>query len=448
MPDINEIYSRTWAVTDEFVRFFVLEGDEKVLVIDSGVTTIGDGALKIAQSVVSSGKTIELINTHADGDHIAGNAAFEFAYMHADEGDNYRTHGNDGTITEVKDGDVINLGNRPLKIIHLPGHTPGSVAIFDVNSRTLFSGDTIQDSDIYMFGERRDINKYIESLEKIAPVRGAFHKIYPSHGSLTVDPEIINDLRNYAILIRDKNPMASFVDLFGMKVFLHKFDKAGFFCSIPYDKAVTTEVMRKSDAWTIEHLTPSKDLMHKAGEAIVVETINAKKDLKMGDKVAVVCGKGNNAGDGFVVASKMFYQGYDVDLYLIYPESFSEDGKFYFDNCVKAGIVPKVFDENTKLEGYSVVFDCIFGTGFRGKPEGIAKLAIEAINKSGAFITSADINSGINGDTGEGVVYVKSDLTVSIGAFKVGHFKGDSLNAMRNITNADIGIEIGAYENE
>ena len=70
---------------------------------------------------------------------------------------------------------------------------------------------------------------------------------------------------------------------------------------------------------------------------------------------------------------------------------------------------------------------------------------IEKINASGAYVVSADINSGLNGDTGdagEDGVYVCSDLTVSIGYFKYGHFIGESEKAMKAKVNADIGISL------
>lgn len=57
-----------------------------------------------------------------------------------------------GKISPIKEGDVIDLGDRPLKIIDLPGHTPGSIAVLDVKNRVLISGDSVQDSNIYMFG--------------------------------------------------------------------------------------------------------------------------------------------------------------------------------------------------------------------------------------------------------------------------------------------------------
>ena len=111
----------------------------------------------------------------------------------------------------------------------------------------------------------------------------------------------------------------------------------------------------------------------------------------------------------------------------------------FYDKCLEKGI-------RTVSEGnfgaYRTILDCIFGTGFRGEVKEPARSAIEKINSSGAYVVSADINSGLNGDTGLGDLYVRSDLTVSIGTFKYGHFLGNAKEAMKDKVNCDIGIKI------
>jgi len=196
--------------------------------------------------------------------------------------------------------------------------------------------------------------------------------------------------------------------------------------------AVSTEVMRASDKWTIENLVPSKELMERAGKAIFEQV-----DWK--GPVGIICGKGNNAGDGFVVASLLKDHGIDCEIVLLFEDAFSEDGRYFYDKCIEKGV-------RTVSEGnygaYSTILDCIFGTGFKGEVKEPAKSAIEKINASGAYVVSADINSGLNGDTGLGDLYVISDLTVSIGSFKYGHFLGNANLAMKNKVNCDIGIKI------
>ena len=197
-------------------------------------------------------------------------------------------------------------------------------------------------------------------------------------------------------------------------------------------RCVSTEVMRASDKWTIENLVPSRELMARAGKAIYDQV-----DWK--GPVGIICGKGNNAGDGFVVAGHLADAGIACEIVLLYEDSFSEDGKYFFDKCVEKG-VPVVTEG--RYDEYKIIVDAIFGTGFKGEVAEPAKSAIEKINKSKAFVVSCDINSGLNGDTGLGDLYVISDLTVSIGTYKYGHFLGHAKTAMRSKVNCDIGIKI------
>lgn len=195
---------------------------------------------------------------------------------------------------------------------------------------------------------------------------------------------------------------------------------------------VSTEVMRASDRWTIENLVPSRVLMERAGRAIFEQV-----DWK--GPVGIICGKGNNAGDGFVVASLLKDQGIECEIVLLFEDAFSEDGRYFYDKCIEKGI-PAVPDAD--YGRYRTIVDCIFGTGFKGELKEPAKTAIEKINASGAYVVSADINSGLNGDTGLGDLYVISDLTVSIGTYKYGHFLGHAKEAMKDKVNCDIGIKI------
>lgn len=195
---------------------------------------------------------------------------------------------------------------------------------------------------------------------------------------------------------------------------------------------VSTEVMRASDRWTIENICPSKELMERAGKAIFDQ-------VSWKGPAGIICGKGNNAGDGFVVASLLKDHGIDCEIVLLYDDAFSEDGRYFYDKCVEKGI-PTVPDGD--YSRYKTILDCIFGTGFKGEVKEPAKSAIEKINSSGAYVVSADINSGLNGDTGLGDLYVVSDLTVSIGTYKYGHFLGHAKTAMKSKVNCDIGIKI------
>ncbi len=110
------------------------------------------------------------------------------------EEENYRAAGGAGTVVPLSEGQIIELGNRPLEIIEIPGHTPGSVAILDINRRVLISGDSVQEGKIFMFGKFRNLKEYIPSMKKLLKYADRFDSIYPSHGSIPVEPGTIPKL--------------------------------------------------------------------------------------------------------------------------------------------------------------------------------------------------------------------------------------------------------------
>ena len=217
-----------------------------------------------------------------------------------------------------------------------------------------------------------------------------------------------------------------------------------FFDSFDKDKRVlSVREMRDADAYTIKNFVDSKELMYRAGEAIFYVG-----DWNIGDKVLIAAGSGNNAGDGYVVAELLSIEGIEVEILLI-KDKFSEDGKYYFNRCLQKDIKYTVLDENAdyntlrgKFDSYDYVLDCIYGTGFTGEVREPVYSLIKALNDSKASIVSADINSGMNGDTGESNICVNSDLTVSIGFLKKGLVSEEGKKHIGKLVNMDIGIII------
>ncbi len=241
------------------------------------------------------------------------------------------------------------------------------------------------------------------------------------------------------------------------------------------EKIISVEQMRKSDAYTIENFVESKELMYRAAMG-VYESYGEWR----GKKIAIVVGGGNNGGDGYALAGILKKNGIDSDLIKV-SDKMSADGQYYWGIAKDAGV--KVFQfvkgesankeiadkeivdkeivdkENTDKEiadketadkdggmtvcgfdAYDVIVDCILGTGFQGEVRGKAKDAIEAINGSSAYVISVDINSGMNGDTGEAFTALKSDLTVSIGFLKKGLVTDEAKKYIGRLVNVDIGI--------
>jgi len=214
---------------------------------------------------------------------------------------------------------------------------------------------------------------------------------------------------------------------------------------------VSVDNMRRSDKYTIDNFVDSKELMYRAG-------LGVYNSVEWTGPVAVVCGSGNNAGDGFVIAKLLHDNNIDCCLYII-SDKMSEDGRYYFEICRDAGVAYKfvnrnITDENQNeviqtaginskfsFKDYKMIVDCIFGTGFHGTVKGIAADIIKAINESGAYVVSVDINSGLNGDSGMAELCVKSDLTVAVGSFKPGHFLNMAKDMIKSKVNVDIGIK-------
>ena len=166
--------------------------------------------------------------------------------------------------------------------------------------------------------------------------------------------------------------------------------------------------------------------MFRAGKAIF-EQVDWKPP------VAVVCGSGNNAGDGYVIAGLLQAAGIPCEVILLF-DRYSEDGAYYLTECREAGVPVRMWESGMALAGFGTIVDCIFGTGFHGEVNGAAAEAIDRINESGAYVVSVDINSGLNGDSGMAEKCVRSDLTVSVGSFQPGHF----LNMAKDVMKADV----------
>lgn len=223
---VKEIYEGAWLFDEGGVKFFLLEGSERAILIDSGMQT--HDARTLAEKITSL--PLSLINTHADDDHLGSIQQFESFYMHPAECPNFYRQSRQGKIDPVWDGDVIDLGGRPLKIIHTPGHTPGSIAILDVNARRIFTGDPIQDGRIFMFGPMRDLHSYIHSVNRLISLSESFDVIYPSHGSETADPKDLPKFKEAAENILSNKAAGKTEDMWGNKITAYDMGFATFLC--------------------------------------------------------------------------------------------------------------------------------------------------------------------------------------------------------------------------
>src|SRR2546425_6186671 len=147
------------------------------------------------------------------------------------------------------------------------------------------------------------------------------------------------------------------------------------------------EEMRALDRWAIEHeRIPSLDLMERAG----AEVARAIMALDIDGPVRIVCGRGNNGGDGLVVARLLREHGLSADALLLFaPEDLSEDARANLERVDARQVAVEELD--AVLEHSSVVVDAILGTGFTGSPRPPLDRAIEAIDAASGTVVAVDV---------------------------------------------------------
>lgn len=154
--------------------------------------------------------------------------------------------------------------------------------------------------------------------------------------------------------------------------------------------------------------------------------------------VAVVCGKGNNGGDGLAVARHLHGWG---RLVSVCADLDSFHGPAAFQARVLRRLGVTVDPEPRRLRDADMIVDAIFGTGLNRSPEGVYAEWIEAINASGRPVVAVDLPSGLDSDTGEAhTPTIRAMVTVTLGLPKAGLVRGDGPAVSGEVWVADIGI--------
>ncbi len=208
------------------------------------------------------------------------------------------------------------------------------------------------------------------------------------------------------------------------------------------DPCLDAEEMRATDGWAIkDQRVPSLELMEAAGRSVA----EAAAQAATSNRAAIVCGKGNNGGDGLVAARALRETGFEVDVLLLAPpDELSTDSKANADRFDGARLLDPG-ELAGAMRGAGVVVDAVFGTGFAGSPRGPAVDAIEAMNGADAPVVATDIASGVNASSGEveGVA-VSADVTVTFHAPKLGHWIAPGKDHAGELRVVPIGIPDGA----
>ena len=213
--------------------------------------------------------------------------------------------------------------------------------------------------------------------------------------------------------------------------------------------------MREADRRTIEDVgIPSLVLMENAGRQVVAAMESFFQDLS-DRRVAVVCGKGNNGGDGFVVARTLSQRSVDVSVFVVGSVAdIKGDARINIEILGRLGItVVEIADEGqwelhfSEISDRDLIVDALFGTGLKSALSGIYETVIADINGAAIPVVSIDVPSGMSADTHHLIGdCIDATITVTLGAPKLPLILPPAEEKSGEVVIADIGIPAGIIE--
>jgi NAD(P)H-hydrate epimerase len=214
-------------------------------------------------------------------------------------------------------------------------------------------------------------------------------------------------------------------------------------------RVLNTKQMREADRRAIEDIgIPSMVLMENAGRQVVA-TLEATFEELAQMRTAVLCGPGNNGGDGFVVARTLLERSYDVGVYLVGSSAdLKGDARANLQILTSLGVdVVEVRDaaawelHGTDVLGADVIVDALFGTGLRDTLTGLAETIVADLNASTRPVVSIDLPSGLSADSPDPPgPAVHASVTVTLAAPKVPLVLPPAESLAGSLVIADIGI--------
>ncbi len=207
-------------------------------------------------------------------------------------------------------------------------------------------------------------------------------------------------------------------------------------------------VLSRNEAYQIDNeamkLIPSSVLMENAGKG-VYEFI--RTTYPKAKRIALFCGHGNNGGDGFVIARLLKENGCYPEIFLLGDSNkFSPETKRNFELLSN---IPKYEAANSfkqNLDDYDLIVDAIYGIGFRGTLNSQIEMIINKINMANSSKIAVDISSGLDADNGLCDNAFNADYTLTMGAYKYGHFLGQGMDYSGIVNVVDIGFPESAFQ--
>ena len=200
------------------------------------------------------------------------------------------------------------------------------------------------------------------------------------------------------------------------------------------ERIYSVEEIHNIEKKEFKKLKSSYVLMKRAG------TNCAKKiyKSKLNSKFIVLCGPGNNGGDGLVISQGLKKLNQSVILYSLKSMAYKGDAKIAY----KKNQLTKNNYNDLNIPKNSVIIDCLFGIGLNRKVKGMYKNIIKKVNKSKQYVISIDIPSGINGDNGKIMgEAIKANATYTLHAKKIGLTVNSGMKYSGKVSIIEIGIK-------
>jgi hydroxyethylthiazole kinase-like uncharacterized protein yjeF len=220
-------------------------------------------------------------------------------------------------------------------------------------------------------------------------------------------------------------------------------------------RVLNSAQMREADRRTIEEIgIPSVVLMENAGRQVVAAIEAVHSDL-LERQVAVLCGRGNNGGDGFVVARTLAQRGVDVSVFVIGQVSdIRGDARTNLEILGRLGLtVVEVADSQawelhfSEIRDCTLIVDAIFGTGLNAPLSGLMETVVADVNGSGIPVVAVDVPSGLSADSHDSIgPSIEAGMTVTLGAPKLCLVLPPAETSAGDIVIADIGIPSEVFD--
>lgn len=213
--------------------------------------------------------------------------------------------------------------------------------------------------------------------------------------------------------------------------------------------ALTSTQMKQLDRYTIETIgIAGPSLMEIAGNAVVMA---GREKMVFKGRIAILCGSGNNGGDGFVIARRLVDLGYDVCVFVATDEQrIRGDARVHYD-ILKRRNIPMTICENELqmkrlLAPINTIIDCLLGTGMNGALRAVYAWLIPLINMCDAFVIAVDIPSGLCADTGEATEAIIADVTFTLAQPKIGFYLHQASRFVGELIVVDISVPAALVE--